>query len=89
MTDFSFSVAVGQAWTQAPQDTHSEPKTSVPPKLTFEPKPRPSMVRAKVPCTSSQARTHRLHTMHFEDSKVKYGFDSSVGAARWFAPSSP
>ena len=24
MTDFSMSVAVGQAWTQAPQDTHSE-----------------------------------------------------------------
>jgi hypothetical protein len=24
ITDFSMSVAVGQAWTQAPQDTHSD-----------------------------------------------------------------
>lgn len=31
---------------------------------TRESKPRPSMVRAKVPCTSSQARTQRLQTMH-------------------------
>ena len=86
MTDFSFSVAVGQAWTQAPQDTHSEPNTSVPPKLTFESKPRPSIVSAKVPCTSSQARTQRLHTMHLDDSKAKYGLDVSVGASRWFSP---
>ena len=87
MTDFSFSVAVGQAWTQAPQDTHSEPMKSVPPGDTFESKPRPWMVSAKVPCTSSQARTQRLQTMHFEDSKVKYGFEASVGALRWFSPS--
>ncbi len=38
---------------------------------TFESKPRPWMVSAKVPCTSSQARTQREHTMHFEGSKVK------------------
>src|ERR1700712_1381276 len=68
MIDFSFSVAVGQAWTQAPQDTHSEPKKSVPPGDTLESNPRPSMVSAKVPCTSSQARTQRLQTMHFDDS---------------------
>ncbi len=71
MTDFSFSVAVGQACTQAPQDTHSDPKKSVPPGDTLDAKPRPSIVSAKVPCTSSQARTQRLQTMHFEDSKVK------------------
>ena len=34
-------------------------------------KPRPSMVSAKVPCTSSQARTQREQTMHFDGSKVK------------------
>ena len=28
MTDFSISVAVGQAWTQAPQETHSESRKS-------------------------------------------------------------
>jgi hypothetical protein len=32
---------------------------------------RPSMVSAKVPCTSSQARTQREQTMHFVGSKVK------------------
>jgi hypothetical protein len=31
-------------------------------------KPRPSMVSAKVPCTSSQARTQREQTMHFAGS---------------------
>ena len=72
MTDFSESVAVGQAWTQAPQDTHSElRKSSSMPAETCEAKPRPSMVSAKVPCTSSQARTQREQTMHLAGSKVK------------------
>ena len=31
-------------------------------------KPRPSIVSAKVPCTSSQARTQREQTMHLEGS---------------------
>ena len=31
-------------------------------------KPRPSIVSANVPCTSSQARTQRLQTMHFAGS---------------------
>ncbi len=31
---------------------------------TREAKPRPEIVSAKVPCTSSQARTQRLQTMH-------------------------
>ena len=42
---------------------------------TTESKPRPAMVSAKVPCTSSQARTQREQTMHFDGSKVKYGFE--------------
>ena len=71
MTLFSFSVAVGQACTQAPQETHSELKKSPPPGETLESKPRPRMVSANVPCTSSQARTQREQTMHLEDSKVK------------------
>ena len=41
------------------------------PAETAESKPRPSMVSAKVPCTSSQARTQREQTMHFDGSKVK------------------
>src|ERR1019366_1312211 len=77
MTVFSISVAVGQAWTQAPQETHSESRNSPPPAETFEPNPRPSMVSAKVPCTSSHARTQREHTMHLAGSNLKYGFDSS------------
>ncbi len=69
ITDFSCSVAVGQACTQAPQDTHSEPrKLSWAPADTRDSKPRPSMVSAKVPCTSSQARTQRLQTMHLDGS---------------------
>ena len=39
----------------------------------------PRMVSAKVPCTSSQARTQREQTMHLEGSKVKYGFELSLG----------
>ena len=71
MTGFSLSVAVGQACTQAPQETHSEDRKSTPPVETLESKPRPRMVSANVPCTSSQARTQREQTMHFDDSKVK------------------
>src|SRR5579872_366723 len=71
VTDFSIKVAVGQAWTQAPQETHSEFRKSVPPAETLDAKPRPSMVSANVPCTSSQARTQREHTMHLEGSKLK------------------
>src|SRR4051812_24198135 len=87
MTDFSLSVAVGHACTHAPHDTHSESMKSTPPADTFDSKPRPSIVRANVPCTSPQARTHREQAMHFDASKSKYGLLSSVGASRWFSPS--
>ena len=88
ISDFSLRVAVGQACTQAPQLTHSEPrKDSSWPADTLESKPRPWMVRAKVPCTSSQARTQREQTMHLDGSKVKYGLLSSFCACRWLAPS--
>ena len=66
---FSLSVAVGQACTQAPQETHSlSRKLSDMPGDTRLSKPRPEIVSAKVPCTSSHARTQRLQTMHFEGS---------------------
>src|SRR5260221_14119664 len=46
ITDFSVSVAVGQACTQAPQDTHSEPrKLSLMPGETRLSKPRPEMAK--------------------------------------------
>ena len=35
---------------------------------TVDSKPRPAIVNAKVPWTSSQARTQREHTMHFDGS---------------------
>ncbi len=90
MTLFSSSVAVGQACTQAPHETHSESRNaSSAPALTFDAKPRPEMVSAKVPCTSPQARTHRLQAMHLLASKVKYGLLSSFGAWRWLSPSRP
>jgi len=90
MTVFSCKVAVGQAWTQAPQETHSLSRKGTPSLAeTFEPNPRPAMVSAKVPCTSEHARTQRLQAMHLLSSKVKYGFDSSFGASRWFSPSMP
>ena len=73
ITDFSCRVAVGQACTQAPQDTQSEVRklSSDVPARTRLSKPRPSMVSAKVPWTSSQARTQREQTMHLAGSKVK------------------
>ena len=72
MTDFSCNVAVGQACTQAPQETHSESKKdSSAPADTLDSKPRPSMVSANVPWVSSQARTQRLQTMHLPGSKVE------------------
>jgi hypothetical protein len=42
MTDFSVSASVGHAWTQAPQETHSEDRKSVPPAVIRESKPRPA-----------------------------------------------
>ena len=69
---FSIKVAVGQACTQAPQETHSESKNaSFCPGDTRDSNPRPSMVSANVPWVSSQARTQREQTMHFDGSKVK------------------
>ena len=68
---FSVNAPVGQACTQAPHETHSLSINEVPDDDTRASKPRFSMVRAKVPCTSSQARTQRLQTMHSVESKVK------------------
>src|SRR5215475_12948362 len=88
-TDFSCNVAVGQACTHAPHDTQSDSKNDTPaPAATFESNPRPSIVSARVPCTSSHARTHREHAMHLDASKSKYGLEESVGASMWFAPAS-
>jgi hypothetical protein len=71
-TDFSCSVAVGQACTHAPQDTQSDSMNGTPaPAATFESNPRPSIVSAIVPCTSSQARTQREQAMHLDASKSK------------------
>src|ERR1700684_3827947 len=71
MMVLSINVAVGQACTHAPQETHSESRKFVGPDATLDAKPRPWMVSANVPCTSSQARTQREHTMHLDASKVK------------------
>src|SRR5579862_9741503 len=71
MMVFSVNVAVGQACTQAPHETHSESRKFVGPGGTLDAKPRPWMVSANVPCTSSQARTQREHTMHLDASNVK------------------
>src|SRR3954465_14686246 len=99
MTDFSVRVAVGQACTQAPQETHSEPrKLSLMPGDTRLSKPRPEIVSAKVPCTSSQARTQREPAVPLEGAEGKYGLGSAFGiqaalispwdfAKTWFSPS--
>ncbi len=52
----------------------------------FASKPRPVAVRAKVPWTSSQARTHRPHEMHRSCLKVRYGWRSSAGRGGWTSP---
>src|SRR5882724_2811782 len=63
--EFSDSVAVGQACTQAPQETHSESMKGTSWLAdTVDSKPRFWMVSANVPCCSSQARTQREQTMH-------------------------
>lgn len=54
---------------------------------TFDSKPRPSMVSAKVPWISPHARTHREHAMHLDGSKSKYGLLWSGSASKWLAPS--
>ncbi len=59
----SVRASVGQAWTQAPHETHSEDRKSVPPGVIRESKPRPWTVSANVPWVSSQARTQREQTM--------------------------
>src|SRR5580704_13119191 len=87
---FSDNVAVGQACTQAPQDTHSESMNGTSwLAATLESKPRPWMVSAKVPCCSSQARTQREHTMQSSGSNVKYGLLASFSAGRCLAPVAP
>jgi hypothetical protein len=69
ITVFSISVAVGQACTQAPQDTHSDSRNGTSAlAATRDSNPRPPMVSANVPCTSSQARTQREQTMHLAGS---------------------
>ena len=50
------------------------------PATPCESKPRPSMVSAKVPCTSSQARTQREQTMHFA------GIEGEIGIGLVLAP---
>ena len=52
------------------------------PAATLEAKPRPSMVSAKVPCTSSQARTQREQTMQRAGSNWKYGLEASIGGVQ-------
>src|ERR1700730_7068422 len=85
---FSDSVAVGQACTQAPHETHSESMNdSFWLGDTLDCNPPPWIVSANVPCCSSQARTQREQTMHLLASKVKYGLLVSLGAVRWFSPS--
>jgi hypothetical protein len=71
-TDFSVNATVGQASTQAPHDTHSDAKNdSFWLAETLELNPRPWMVSANVPWTSSHARTHLEQTMHIVGSKLK------------------
>src|ERR1043165_9800337 len=79
-TDFSINAPVGQASTQAPQETHSDSRKGwLCEAETRDSRPRPSMVNANVPCVSSQARTQREHTMHRSLSKRKYGLLVSTG----------
>jgi len=62
-TLFSIKVAVGQACTQAPQDTHSELRKSMPPEKPWN-RIRGLDGQREGALTSSHARTQREHTMH-------------------------
>src|SRR5262245_36575513 len=73
-TDFSMSAPVGHDSIHAPQETHSDSMNGWSWLAdTFDSKPRPWIVSANVPCTSSHARTQREHTMHSSGLKPKYG----------------
>ncbi len=90
ITERSSSASVGQACTQAPQDTHSDSKKLSPALAdTSESKPRPAIVSANVPWTSEQARTHREQAMHLVWSKSKYGLLRSGSASWWLTPAKP
>src|SRR6185436_10710460 len=78
------SAPVGHDSTHAPQDTHSDSMNGWSWLAdTFDSKPRPWIVSANVPCTSSHARTQREHTMQSSGLKPKYGLLVS-----WFASAS-
>jgi len=64
-------MAEASGYRQRASSATSESMRSMSPGEIFEAKPRPLTVRAKVPWTSSQARTQREQTMHFEGSKLK------------------
>ena len=90
MRVFSWSASVGQAWTQAPQLTHSDSRNGWSwPADTCESKPRPAIVSANVPWTSSQARTQREQTMHLAASNAKYGLLTSLTASWWLVSGWP
>ena len=84
MSDFSISAPVGQASTQAPQDTHSDSRKGSFCEATMrDSSPRPCTVSAYVPWVSSQARTQREQTMQESLSKRKYGLLTSTGLCVW------
>ena len=90
MTVFSWSVAVGQACTQAPHETHSDSMKAL--------VRSGADLRLEAAALDGQ-REGALHlvagahaaeqTMHLLGSKAKYGLVASFGASRWLAPSRP
>ena len=89
MSDFSRSVPSGRpARRRRRRRIRKRGSRSSCPATTFESKPRPSTVSAKVPCTSSQARTQREQTMHLAGSKRSRVRTCRSAASRWLAPRS-
>jgi hypothetical protein len=68
---FSLSAAVGHDSTQAPHERTRFEERLVLARTTRDSKPRPSIVSANVPWTSSQARTQREQAMHSVGSNSK------------------
>ena len=67
----SDSAPVGQPSAHAPHETQGESIHRSPaPAATTVSNPRPCMVSAKVPCSSSQRRTHRPQAMHRSPSSL-------------------
>ena len=83
----SWMAPVGQTRTHSPHHVHPA-CSGFPSAPTMMAVSAPRSATSSTPTTwmSSHARTQREHTMHLDESNVKYGLEVSLPSSRWFAP---